>query len=89
MTIRTTVRAGITALAIATMTFGGAALTPAAAGGGHGHGFHHGFHGFHGKHFGFGHFYPGFYGFNDFNCWKFKKIFVPGAGFVVKKFYFC
>jgi hypothetical protein len=85
MTLRTTVRAGIAALALASMSLGGAALTPAAAGGGHGHGFH----GFHGKHFGFGHFYPGFYSFNHFDCWSYKKIFIPGFGFTVKKVYFC
>jgi hypothetical protein len=85
MTLRTTVRTGIAALALASMTLG-AAVTPAAAGNGHGHGFHRGLHG---KHFGFGHFSPGFYGFNDFDCWSYKKVFVPGIGFIVKKVYFC
>jgi hypothetical protein len=91
MTLRTTSRAAIAALALTAMTLAGAAVTPAAAGGKHfhGHGFHHGFHG---QHFGF-HFspyYPSFYNDGHFqDCWIHKKVFIPHVGFVVKKLYIC
>jgi hypothetical protein len=91
MTFRTTFRAAVAALALGAVTLGSAAVTPAAAGFKNGHGHHNFFHGHHNYHFGFGHgyYYP-YYSFYGNDCfWQYKKIFVPGAGFIFKKVPLC